>query len=173
MLRIRHGTVEDVRLLRTMILEFAEFEKIAEYVTITEESIARDGFGEHPRFHTLMAEWNGEAAGYAIHFDFYSSFAGPGMFLEDVFVRESFRGKGIGKALMAEVAATALRKGFPMMRWEVLDWNRTAIDFYRGMGALLLEEWKAVQIEGEPLHRLASKAIFTITSNERDNRMKS
>ncbi len=145
-------------MLHAMILEFAEFEKLREQVTITKESIERDGFGEKARFQTLIADWDGKPAGYAIYFVFYSSFEGPGLFLEDVYVREAFRGKGIGKALMAEVAALALREGFWAVRWDVLDWNRPAIEFYQRMGAIFLDEWKSVRIEGDALRTLAADA---------------
>jgi GNAT superfamily N-acetyltransferase len=101
-----------------MIVEFATFERLAQYVTVTEESLRRDGFGPAPCFHTLLPEWDGKLAGYVIYFPFYSSFQGPGLFLEDIYVREEFRGKGIGKLLMAELAAIALRG--PAVRWEVL-----------------------------------------------------
>jgi len=106
----------------------------------------------------LLPEWDGALAGYALYYPFYSSFQGPGLFLEDVYVREEFRGKGIGKALMAEVAATALREGLWALRWEVLDWNQPAIDFYKKLGATFLSDWKAVLLDGEPLRQLARGA---------------
>lgn len=158
MLRIRKAVVADVPLLQKMIVEFATFEKLQDHVTVTEESLKRDGFGERPRFHALVPEWDGKAAGYAIYFPFYSSFQGAGLFLEDIYVREEFRGKGVGKALMAEVGAQALREGLWAVRWEVLDWNRPAIDFYKRLGAVFLEDWKEVRIEGEALRRMAGKA---------------
>ncbi|MBV9087346.1 MAG: GNAT family N-acetyltransferase [Acidobacteriaceae bacterium] len=144
-------------LIRKMIVEFATFERMADELSITEEALSRDGFGSEKRFGCLMAEWQGKPAGYAIYFNFYSSFQGPGMFLEDVYVREEFRGKGIGKALMAEVAAIALQDGLLAMRWEVLDWNQPAIDFYKKLGATFLDDWKAVLLEGEHLRLLAEK----------------
>jgi GNAT superfamily N-acetyltransferase len=155
MLRIRKAVVADVLLLRKMIVEFATFEKLQDHVTVTEQSLTRDGFGDRPRFQALLPEWDGKAAGYAIYFPFYSSFQGPGLFLEDIYVREEFRGKGIGKALMAEVGAQALREGLWAVRWEVLDWNQPAIDFYKRLGAVFLEDWKEVRIEGEALRRMA------------------
>jgi GNAT superfamily N-acetyltransferase len=158
MLRIRAATVEDVPLLKQMIVEFATFERLAEHVTVTEQSIARDAFGPHPRFRALLPEWNGKAAGYAIFFNFYSSFAGPGLFLEDIYVRAEFRGKGIGKLLMAEIAAIALREGLFAMRWEVLDWNQLAIDFYKKLGASFLDDWKEIRLDGDGLRRLAEGA---------------
>jgi GNAT superfamily N-acetyltransferase len=155
MLRTRAITIEDVPLLRRMIVEFATFERLADQVTITEEMLARDIVGLSPRFRGLLPEWEGQVAGYAIYFNFYSSFEGSGLFIEDIYVREEFRSKGIGKALMAEIAAIAMREGLVALRWEVLDWNRPAIDFYKRLGATFLDDWKAVRLEGEGLRRLA------------------
>ena len=90
-----------------MIRELAEFEQELQWVTIREEDLARDGFGEHPRFRALVGEWEGKPAGYALFFDYFSTWTGRGLFLEDLFVREKFRGRGIGRALLAEVAEPA------------------------------------------------------------------
>jgi GNAT superfamily N-acetyltransferase len=158
MLRIRAATIEDVPLIRQMIVEFATFERLAEYVTVTEETLVRDGFGPSARFRTLLPEWDGKLAGYVIYFPFYSSFQGPGLFLEDIYVREEFRGKGIGKLLMAEVAAIALREGLGAMRWEVLDWNLPAIGFYKKLGAELFDDWKEMILDGDALRQLATGA---------------
>jgi GNAT superfamily N-acetyltransferase len=158
MLRIRAATIEDVPLLRQMIMELATYEKLAEYVTVSEDTIKRDGFGPSPRFRTLLPEWDGKLAGYAIFFPFYSSFQGPGLFLEDIYVRKEFRGKGIGKLLMAAVAAIALQEGYGMMRWEVLDWNQPAIDFYKKVGGTFYDDWREVILEGDALRRLAAGA---------------
>lgn len=155
MLSIRRASAEEVPLLHEMILEFATFEKLREEVTITEAMLARDGFGAQPRFRTLIAEWNHTPAGYAICFPIYSTFQGPALFLEDVYVRPQFRDKGIGKALIGEVAAMALGEGCGALRWEVLAWNEPAVDFYKRLGASFLDDWKAVRIEGEALRRLA------------------
>jgi len=141
-----------------MIFEFATFERLAQHVTVTEEELARDGFGAHPRFRVLLPEWDGQPAGYELLYDFYSSFAGRGLFLEDIYVREEFRGKGIGKALLAEAAAIAVREGYGGLRWEVLDWNQPAIDFYMKLGATFLDDWKEVRLDGEALRRLAESA---------------
>jgi len=155
MLRIRQAVVADISLLLQMIIEFATFEKLLEHVAVTEESLRRDGFGPHLRFHAMILEWDGEPVGYAMTYPFYSSFAGPGLFLEDVYVREAFRGKGIGKAVMAEVGSMALREGYWGVRWEVLNWNQPAIDFYLRLGATFVTEWKSVYIEGEALRKMA------------------
>ena len=154
MLHIRAATVADVPLLKKMILEFARFEQLANEVTVTEETLARDGFGSQPRYRVLLPEWNGIPVGYAFFFGFYSSFQG----LEDIYVRQEFRGRGIGKALMAEAAAITLREGFRAMRWEVLDWNQPAIDFYKRLGATFLDDWREVRLEGDGLRRLAESA---------------
>jgi GNAT superfamily N-acetyltransferase len=155
MLRIRQAVVDDIPLLLKMIVEFATFENLLEYVTVTEESLRRDGFGVQPRFYAMILEWDGAVAGYAMTYPFYSSFAGPGLFLEDIYVRDAFRGRGIGKAVMAEVGAMALREGYWGVRWEVLNWNQPAIDFYLGLGATFVEDWKLVMIEGEALRNMA------------------
>ena len=97
MLRIRTASREEIPVLLEMILEFATFEKLREEVTITKAMLERDGFGAQPRFRSLIAEWNHTAAGYAICFPIYSTFQGPALFLEDVYVRPQFRDKGIGK----------------------------------------------------------------------------
>lgn len=155
-LRIRNATVEDVRLLRNLMLEFAEYQRMRDFVTISEETLARDGFGPNPRFRTLICESDGKPAGYAIHFDFYSSFEGQVLFLEDLYVCEEFRGQGVGKALMAEVAAVALREGYLALRWEVLDWNQPAIAVYQRLGATFQDDRRQVRLEGDALKQLAA-----------------
>jgi GNAT superfamily N-acetyltransferase len=158
MLRIRNATVHDAGLLRTMIRELAEFERELEYVTIREEDLARDGFGENPRFRALIAEWEGQPAAYALFFETYSTWVGRGLFLEDLFVRESLRGHGIGKALLAEVARVAVGEGCYGVQWEVLDWNEKAIEMYKGLGAEFRDQWRPVLLTGKALERLAEKA---------------
>lgn len=159
MLSIRSATVNDVGLLVTMIRELAEFERELEMVVIKESDLVRDGFGASPKFRALIAEWDSEVAGYALFFGFYSTWEGrPGLFLEDVFVREQFRGKGIGKALFARVAQTACSENCYGVRWEVLDWNERAIEFYRSLGAQFLDKWRSVLLTDEPLQRLGENA---------------
>jgi len=158
MLRIRPATIYDTALLRTMIRELAEFEHELEFVTITEEQLTRDGFGESPRFRAFIAEWDGQAAGYALIFNYFSTWAGRGLFLEDLFVRESFRGRGIGRALLAAVARIAVEEQCYGVHWEVLDRNEKAIELYRAMGAEFRDQWRPVLLSGEALLRLAEKA---------------
>jgi GNAT superfamily N-acetyltransferase len=113
MLLIRPAAVSDVPLLLRFSREFAEYERQPDAVVIKEETLTRDGFGPQPKFRSLIAEWDGEAIGYALFFGFYSSCKGSGIFLEDLFVREAFRGRGIGRALLSEVARIA-RQEAPM-----------------------------------------------------------
>ena len=156
MLSIRAATVNDVALLKDFIYELAEYEREQDQVVITEADLVRDGFGPQPKFRALIAEWDGRAAGYALFFGFYSTWEGrPGLFLEDLFVRQAFRGKGIGKALLANVAGIAKRENCYGVRWEVLDWNQPAIDFYKRLGATFLDQRKSVLLTGEALERAA------------------
>jgi GNAT superfamily N-acetyltransferase len=158
MLHIRSLQIEDMPHFRQMIFELASFEKLADEMTISEETLAHDGFSSPPRYRALFAEWAGEPAGYAMFFPVYNSFQGASLFLGDIYVRDRFRGRSIGKGLMAEVAAIALRENLSVLRWEVLGWKQHAIDFYQGLGAVLVHDWKEVVLEGEPLHRLAETA---------------
>jgi len=153
MLALRPATANDVPLLRTLIHEFAGFEKLP--VSISEEMLLRDGFAANPRFHALMLEWEGEAAGYALYFDYYSSFEGRAIFLEDVYVREGFRRHGIGQAVIVYLARLAEEQDCFAVRWQVLDWNLQAIQFYKKLGAEFLNSWKTVTLEGKALHDLA------------------
>jgi len=159
MLSIRPATIKDASLLAAMILELAQYEKLDHEAAVTAESIARDGFGPHPKFRAIIAEVDGKAAGYAVFFAFYSTFQGrAGLFLEDLYVRPPLRKQGIGQALLNYVARIAWEEDYFCMRWEVLDWNKPAIDFYRRLGAVFLDEWKAVMLIGDPLQAAADSA---------------
>ena len=158
MLNIRPATIHDAALLRTMIRELAEFESELDKVTIREEDLARDGFGTNPRFRALIADWKGSPAGYAVFWGCYSTWSGRGMFLEDLFVREAFRGRGIGTSLLAAVARVAVEEHCYGMHWEVLDWNQKAIDLYHALGAEFRDQWRSVLLSGESLQKLAEQA---------------
>jgi GNAT superfamily N-acetyltransferase len=159
MLRIRPATIADVPLLRTLIRELAEFERELNLCTIEESDLARDGFGENPKFHARIAEWDGQPAGYVLFFDYYSSWTGRALFLEDIFVRERHRSRGIGKALLASVARLAVQENCYGVHWEVLDWNKKAIDLYELLGAEFRDHWRPFMLTGQALHGLAEKSL--------------
>jgi GNAT superfamily N-acetyltransferase len=154
---IRAAVPGDVPLILEFIRALAAFEREPDAVTATEADLLRDGFGPEPYYHCLIAEYDGRPAGFAFYFFNYSTWTGrPGLYLEDLFVNPEFRGLGIGKALLARVAAIAQEKGCPRLQWEVLDWNTPAVDFYAALGANFLDEWRNVRMTGEALARLAS-----------------
>lgn len=156
MLRIRRAAASDAGLILRFIRGLAEYEREPDAVVATEEDILRDGFGKQPRFSVLIAEWGGVSAGFAFYFFNYSTWQGkPGLFLEDLFVDPQFRGKGIGKALLAELANIAQQENCYGLKWEVLDWNQSAIDFYEGLGAKVLREWLPVRLTDDAWRTLA------------------
>jgi GNAT superfamily N-acetyltransferase len=153
---IRKATEADVAQILKFIRALAEFEREPEAVEATEEGLLRDGFGPQPFYSCLMAEQDGQPAGFALYFFNYSTWLGrPGLYLEDLFVSPEFRGLGVGKALLQKVAAVAVEKRCKRLQWEVLDWNTPAIDFYRAMGAEFLDEWRNVRVNEEALLRMA------------------
>jgi GNAT superfamily N-acetyltransferase len=159
MLKIRPATPADVPLVLQFIRELAAYERAPEQVEATEADLLRDGFGEQPKYRVVIADWDGTPAGFAFFYSNYSTWRGhPGLHLEDLFVRPAFRGKGIGKALLAHLAEIAVRENCYGMRWNVLDWNTPAIDFYKSLGGTFLDEWLIVRFDGEPLRRLAKEA---------------
>jgi len=157
MTNVRSVTPADVKTLLSLIRALASYEKKPHKVVATEADLERDLFGPHPKFRALIAEWDGKPAGYASFFYFYSTYEGrAALFLEDLFVLEEFRKHGIGKALLAAVAKLALDEGCFGLRWEVLDWNHPAIEFYEKLGATFLHERKAVAFDRGALLRVAS-----------------
>ena len=153
---IRPATAADVPQILVFVRALAAFEREPDAAVATEADLLRDGFGANPFYFCLIAECDGQPAGFALYFFNYSTWTGrPGLYLEDLFVQPAFRGLGIGKALLQWVAAIAVEKNCPRLQWEVLDWNTPAIDFYRAMGAEFLDEWRNVRMTGEALKRLA------------------
>jgi GNAT superfamily N-acetyltransferase len=154
---IRTATEADVPQILAFVRALAVYEREPDAVKATEEGLLRDGFGPNPIYFCLIAEQAGKPAGFALYFFNYSTWLGrPGLYLEDLFVSPEFRGLGIGKALLQQVAAIAVMRGCLRLQWEVLDWNTPAIDFYKAMGAEFMDEWRNVRISGEALDRLAS-----------------
>jgi GNAT superfamily N-acetyltransferase len=159
MLKLRKAASKDIPLILSFIRELAEYERAPNAVVCREQDLRRDGFGPSPKFHVIVAEWNGEPAGMAFYFYNYSTWQGrPGIFIEDLFVRPQFRGKGIGRTLMANLAQTAIAEHCYGVRWEVLDWNKPAIDVYQHLGSKFREGWRIMQITGQDLRELAKSA---------------
>jgi len=153
---IRTASPADIPEILNFIRALAVYERAPEAVIATEADLLRDGFGANPFYFCLIAEQDGQPAGFAFYFFDYSTWLGrPGIYLEDLFVHPEFRGLGIGKALLKQVAVIALENNCARLKWSVLDWNTPAIDFYRAMGAEFMDEWTNVRIAGEALDRLA------------------
>ena len=156
--RIRPATRDDVDPIVALVHELATFEREPESATATRDDFLRDGFGEHPLFRVLLAEDTTGALGMAFTFMKYSTWTGsPTLHLEDLFVREHARGRGIGTALMIELGREALRLGCKRLEWQVLDWNTEAIGFYEGLGAEIQRTWVPVRVDGERLRALAAR----------------
>jgi GNAT superfamily N-acetyltransferase len=154
---LRLAEPSDISIILQLIRELATYEREPHAVVATEADLLRDGFGERPIFHCLIAEEDGEPAGFAFYFFNYSTWRGrPGIHLEDLFVRPLFRGRGIGKALLIKVAEVAVANQCARFQWDVLDWNQTAIDFYHSLGAKFMTEWRIMRVSGEALTALAA-----------------
>ncbi|HXH49924.1 MAG TPA: GNAT family N-acetyltransferase [Terriglobia bacterium] len=157
MLCIRPAEAKDIPLIVQLIRELAEYEKEPHQAVATDQDIWRDGFSGNPKFRVVIAEWSGEAAGFALFFYNYSTWMGrAGLYLEDLFVRPEFRGKGIGKALLVHLAKIAVEEGCGRFEWQILNWNTPALEFYRSLGARVMDDWSTMRVTGEPLRNLAS-----------------
>lgn len=155
-LTIRAATPADRDLVFAFIRDLAEYEKLLDDVVATPDDVARALFAPHPRVFCDLAEWDGAPAGFALWFYNYSTFRGRhGIYLEDLFVKPAFRGKGIGKALLAHLAKRAVAEGCARVEWWVLDWNEPSIKFYESLGAIPMEEWTVFRLTGDALKRLA------------------
>lgn len=159
MLRLRPAVPGDVPLILDYIRELAEYERAPEKVVARAEDLARHLFGDRPLAFAVMAECDGADAGWALWFYNFSTWEGrPGLYLEDLYVRPAFRGHGIGKALLKHLAAVAIEEGCTRYVWQVLDWNKPSLEFYKAMGATVLEEWLTCRVEGEALAQMAEGA---------------
>ena len=153
-LRLRRAGPGDSGLVLALIRELADYEKLGHEVDATEAMI--EAALSSATTHCEIAEWNGEVAGQALWFTNFSTFRGrSGLYLEDLYVRAAFRGRGIGKALLAHLARECGVRGWPRMEWVVLDWNQSAIDFYRSLGAEIAGDWRLCRLDGEALTALA------------------
>lgn len=159
MLTIRFASRGDLPVILRLIRDLAEYERLADACVATEERLDASLFGDVPAAEVLIAEWDGEPAGFALFCHNYSTFlAQRGIWLEDLFVMPEHRGHGIGKALLGRLAAVALERRCGRLEWAVLDWNEPAIGFYRRIGAVPLDEWTTFRVTGAQLEALAGES---------------
>ena len=156
-LSLKMATEQDVPLILTFIKGLAEYERLADAVIATEDGLRQTLFGPRPYAECVIARWQGQPAGFALFFHNYSTFLGrPGIYLEDLFVKPELRGQGVGRALLQFLARLAQERNCGRLEWSVLDWNVSAIGFYKSLGAIPLEEWTIFRLKDEALTRLAS-----------------
>jgi GNAT superfamily N-acetyltransferase len=155
---IREARPGDVPVIAALIRALAEYEKLADACHADEDALQEHLFGARPFVEALVAEDGGAPAGFALFFHNYSTFlTKPGIYLEDVFVKPEHRGRGIGRALLARLAALAVERGCGRLEWAVLDWNAPAIGFYESLGARSMSEWTVFRLDGENLARLGTE----------------
>jgi GNAT superfamily N-acetyltransferase len=146
----------DTALILSFIRELATFERLADSVEATEEKLRVTLFGPKPAAEVRIARWNADPAGFALFFPNYSTFLGqPGLYLEDLYVRPEFRGHGIGRALLADLARIGVARGCGRVEWSVLDWNEHAVGFYLKLGAVPMNDWTVFRLDRDALSRLA------------------
>ncbi len=162
MLTIRAATPQDIPLILDFIRELAAYEREPQAAVAREEDLRRDGWGPEPKFRVLIADWERRPAGFALFFYNYSTWQGrPGLYLEDLFVRPEFRGRGIGKALLVHLARLAIEENCGRFQWQVLDWNQPSIEFYEALGAKKMTQWITMRVEGRALEDLAGKEAIS------------
>jgi GNAT superfamily N-acetyltransferase len=155
-IRIVPARESDVPIVYSLIQRLAEYERLSHELEATEDGIREAMFGEWPIIEVLLAYVGPEVAGYALFFHNFSTFAGRrGLYLEDLFVLPEHRGRGIGKRLLSHLAKLAVERRCARMEWAVLDWNESAIRFYKSIGAVPMDEWTTYRITGDALDRLA------------------
>ncbi len=155
---IRHAVESDVPLILWFVKELAKYEKLSHEVLATEDDFRKNLFGEKQFAKVIIGEYHSEPVGYALYFHNFSTFLGkPGLYLEDLYVKEEERGKGFGKAMLAYLARLAVDQQCERYEWAVLDWNEPSIKFYESLGASLMKEWIITRVKGENLLKLASQ----------------
>jgi GNAT superfamily N-acetyltransferase len=155
-IRIVPALERDTPVILSLIRDLAEYERLGHEVEATEEDIRESLFGDWPGAEVVLAYVGGDLAGFALFFHNYSTFLGRrGLYLEDLFVRPAYRGRGIGRRLLAHLARLAVERKCGRMEWWVLDWNESAIRFYRSIGAVPMDDWTVYRLTGDPLARLA------------------
>lgn len=159
--KIKPATVNDVPLILSFIKELATYEKLLHEVVATEEIFRETLFGKEPKAEVIIAYLNEDPIGFALYFYNFSTFLGrPGIYLEDLFVKPSARGNGYGQKILSYLAQLAKQKNCGRLEWWVLDWNQTAIEFYKKIGAKAMDEWTVYRVSGQELDFLAAKSNF-------------
>jgi len=159
-LSIRPAQPADSALIFALVCELADYENLQGEVDATQEEIAAALFADEPRVFCDIAAWDGAPAGFAMWFQNFSSFRGRhGLYVEDLFVRPEFRGRGVGKALMARLAARCVEQGLARFEWAVLDWNAPSLAFYKSIGAQVMDQWKLCRLTGTALHEFAGRRM--------------
>ncbi len=155
LLKIRQASIADTEIILQLIRELAIYEKLEHQVNASKELICKNLFEDNHKAYCLIAEYDGVPVGLAIYFYNFSTFLGkPGLYLEDLFVREEFRGKGIGKAFMQELAKIAIAEDLGRIEWWVLDWNTPSIEFYKKLGAIAMDDWTVFRITSDKFEGL-------------------
>ncbi len=158
-LAIRAAAPTDSALIFSLVRELAEYENVSHEMDATAEQIAAALFAREPKLYCEIAEWDGAPVGFAVWFLNFSTFRGRhGIYVEDLFVRPAFRKRGIGKALMARLAARCVKEGWARFEWAVLDWNAPSIAFYKSIGANVMDEWRLCRLSGTALENFAGGA---------------
>ena len=156
---IRAAQPLDTPIILEFIRELADYERLLPEVEATEDALRQALFGPAPSVFCDIAQWREAPVGFALWFKNFSTFGGRhGIYLEDLFVREPYRGRGIGKALLANLARRCVANGWSRLQWSVLDWNAPSIAFYKRQGAVLMEDWKTCRVSGAALAKLAGGA---------------
>ncbi|USQ15468.1 GNAT family N-acetyltransferase (plasmid) [Legionella lytica] len=160
-IKIKSATIGDVPLILQFIKELAEYEKLSHEVVATEEQLKETLFGERSPAEVILGYLDDRPVSFALFFHNYSTFLGrAGIYLEDLFVRPEARGQGVGKTMLAYLAQLAKDRNCGRLEWSVLDWNETAINFYKSLGAKAMDEWTVYRVTGDALNLLSLHAIF-------------
>jgi GNAT superfamily N-acetyltransferase len=157
--RVREARESDLDRIRQLIVDLARYERAAHEVKTTTDQLRVALFGPQPAAYALVAESDNQVVGFALYFRNFSTWEGVhGIYLEDLYVMPEYRGSGLGRVLLTSLAGVAVERGYARLEWAVLDWNQSAIDFYRSLGAVAMDEWTVYRLSGEALAAASAAA---------------